>query len=220
MLNAIKKSLGNSKPCSPAARPPAYADDDLESNTSSIASSESSSTYYSTLTHLSETSDAFDRQSFHSSSDADLTSHTSIRQIVEDPQMLTRLRHISMNLDRRKKFAESLALLNEYREAAAHFLPAGHSHSLKILNYLADHYIAQKNLSMAESLLIECCKQKESLLGVLDTSTIKCKLKLAAVFQLLGNHENCESSLGDCMTACISAPLPHVCYIHSAWPNL
>lgn len=215
MLSAIKKSLGNSKPNSPATRPSAYSEDDLESNTSSVASSASSSTYYSTLTHLSETNDAFERQLFKSNSDQDSTTQKdiSIRQLVEDPQMLTRLRHISLGLDRKQKFAESLDLLNEYREAAAHFLPSGHVHTLKILNYLADHYISRKSLKMAESALVECCALKDEFLGFSDTSSIKSKIKLAAVLHSQGNVESCEVHLSDCMSACINAAHTHVKHI-------
>ena len=212
MLNAIKKSLVNSKPNSPVSQPAAYLEDDLESNSSSVASSTSSSTYYSTLTHLSEANDAFERQSLNSNSDQDSTSvkDSSIRQLVEDSQMLARLRHISLSLDRRKKFSESVALLNEYREAATHFLPYGHMHSQKILSYLADHYISRKMLSMAETILTECCKQKEEVLGMSATSTIKSRIKLAAVLHLQGNFESSEFHLSDCMAACINAPMPHV----------
>jgi hypothetical protein len=212
MLNAIKKSLGNSKPNSPVVRPAAYTEDDLESNTSSIGSSASSSTYYSTFTHLSETSDAFERQSTNSNTDEETAcvKDTSMRQLVEDSSMLDRLRHITLNLDRRKKYAESFALLNEYREAATHFLPAGHVHGQKILNYLADHYIARKMFSMAESCLIECCEKKDDALGIPHPSTIKSKIKLAAVLHLQNNSESCELYLSDCMSACINASMPHV----------
>ena len=218
MLKAIQRSLGHSKPCSPSIRPAgqhghaAYSDDDLESNTSSLASSQSASTFYSALTHLSDTGDALDRQSVTSNSDQDAAylKDVSIREMVEDSHMLARLRQISLSLDRKGKFKESLELLNEYREAATHFLPQGHLHYLKILSYLVDHYISRKNFIMAETILVECCGQKERVLGLSAKGTIKSKIKLAAVFQLQGNLEMCESNLSDCLSACLDAPSPHV----------
>ncbi len=218
MLRAIQKSLGQSKPCSPALRPcglsgsASYSDDDLESNTSSLASTQSASTFYSALTHLSDTSDAFDRQSLNSNSDYESSSlkDVGIREIVEDSNMLVRLRQICLSLDRKGKFKESLELLNEYFEAATHFLPKGHTHGLKILNYIADHYIARKNFFLAESTMVECCRQKEDALGCTAAGTIKSKIKLAAVLQIQGKHENCEAHLSDCLSACLEASSPHV----------
>jgi hypothetical protein len=213
MLKAIKKSLGTSQQTSPVvqAQSFAYPEEDLESNSSSIASSQSASTFYSALTHLSDAGDVFDRQSLNSNSEQDAVSeNVSIRQIVEDHSMLKHLRQVALNFDRKKNFKESYAILTEYREAANHFLPKGHAHSWKILNYIADHFIAQRLLSSAESSLVECCRIKEESIGASDTRTIKSKIKLAAVFQLLGKIQMCEDELDDCLTACIEAPLPHV----------
>jgi hypothetical protein len=216
MLKAIQKSLGNSKPSSPAVRPlgcASYSDDDLESNTSSIASSQSASTFYSALTHLSDSGDAFDRRSSTSNSDSDLSPFrdVGIREMVEDYNMLVRLRQISLSLDRKGKFKESHELLNEYLEASKHFLPKGHMHCLKILSYLADHYITRKNFDMAESMLSECCRLKESVFGSSGAGTIKTKIKLAAILQLQNKIDTSESYLNDCLSACLEAPSPHVC---------
>ena len=229
MLKAIQKSLGSSKPSggsnSPAGSPvirstqqsdkwgiSPYSDEDLESNTSSQASSQSAATFYSALTHLSDTSDAFDRQSLQSNSedDASAQKENEIRQLVEDPKMLTRLRQISLSLDRKKKFKDSLDLLNEYHQAVVHFLPADHIHGLKILNYLADHYIGRKLFNIAESHLVKICTGKERTLGPCDASTIKSKIKLAAVLHIQGNLEDCQTTLSDCLTDCLEAPSPHV----------
>lgn len=217
MLKAIKKSLGHSDPSSPAADSASlssapYSDSDLESNTSSIASSASASTFYSALTHVSETSDAFDSHSLQWNSehkDAD-RKDLSIRQIVEDPKMLARLRQVSLSFYRKGNVKDSLAVLSEYHEAANHFLPVGHKHTLKILDYIADHFIARKLFKYAESHLVECCRQKDISLGMTDVSTIKSKIKLAAVFQLQGSTENCESCLCDCLSACLESPSPQV----------
>jgi hypothetical protein len=217
MLNAIKKSLGHSNPSSPAADSASlssapYSDSDLESNTSSIASSASASTFYSALTHVSETCDAHDSNSLQLISEQEAADRkdTNIRQIVEDPKMLLRLRQVSLSFYRQGNLDDSLAVLKEFHEAANHFLPAGHKHSLKILDYLADHFIARKLFKNAETHMVECCRQKEIALGTTDMSTIKSKIKLAAVLQLQGNLENCESCLCDCLSACLESPNPQV----------
>ena len=227
MLKAIQKSFGNSKlagssnspASSPVIRPSQtsekrvgapYSDDDLESNTSSQASSQSAATFYSALTHLSDTSDPFDRQSLHSNAEDDASTEIEIRELVEDPKMLTRLRQISLSLDRKKKFKESLELLSEFHQAVDHFLPIDHIHGIKIQSYIADHYIGRKMFSKAELHLGKCCTGKARKLGPSDASTIKSNIKHAAVLQIQGNIDDCESTLSDCLAACLDAPSPHV----------
>jgi hypothetical protein len=216
MLNAIKKSLGHSNPSSPAADSVSlssapYSDSDLESNTSSIASSASASTFYSALTHVSETCDV-DSNGLQCISEQEAADgkNTNVRQIVEDPKILPRLRQVSLSFYRKGNLDDSLVVLKEFHEAANHFLPVGHKHSLKILDYLADHYIARKLFKNAETYMVECCGQKEIALGMTNMSTIKSKIKLAAVLQLQGNLEKCESCLCDCLSACLEAPNPQV----------